>query len=95
MSRETPPRDQPVALFLDPDEALVLFEVLYRWTEVNEAPSPGAEMFEAPAECAVLHGVLGRLESTLVEPFDAEYRKLLGRARERLNPQWSGRTLRD
>ena len=63
---------------LSPDEALVLFEWLSAkfQADTNDiAPS---------AEEIALGAVLGQLESTLVEPFAANYSDLLAAARARL-----------
>jgi hypothetical protein len=73
-----------LAIRLDTDEALVLFELLSRWSRDREGAKPGKECFESPAEVAALLGVLAYLESELTEPFQANYGELLAAARERL-----------
>ena len=94
MSEDIQAPGEDVQLCLTSDQALVLFELLFRWSEEKHAPTPGPEMFDSPAECSVLHTILGQLESALVEPFQLEYLELLNRARERLLVRWSGKTLR-
>ncbi|MGN7803433.1 hypothetical protein ACTJKE_11955 [Ensifer sp. 22521] len=79
---------------LSPDEALVLFDLLSRWCEENDAPTPGAECFESTAECAVLHGLLADLEKQLVAPFRADYADVVNEARLRLEASWDYADLR-
>ncbi|EJT06811.1 hypothetical protein [Rhizobium sp. CCGE 510] len=79
---------------LDPDEALVLFELLSRWSEDNNAPTPDASCFETTAECAVLHRLLAELEKQLVAPFQTDYRDAVDIARSRLASAWEYPTLR-
>jgi hypothetical protein len=79
---------------LSPDEAVVLFDLLSRWTDEKDAPTPSSDCFESPAECAVLHNVLASLETQLAAPFRAEYADLVERARARLAQEWQGATLR-
>ena len=66
-----------VELQLSGDEALVLFEWLaQREQERREAP--------LTAEDIALGRILGQLEKTLVEPFDANYAHLVAAARTRI-----------
>lgn len=68
-----------VTITLDSDTALVLFACLARW-DYDEEP---LELRDAGEEYALLQ-VMARLESTLVEPFRADYNKSLERARAEL-----------
>ncbi|TZG31273.1 hypothetical protein AGR1_29075 [Agrobacterium sp. B1(2019)] len=79
---------------LIPEEAIVLFELLSRWCDDNNASTPEASCFESTAEGAVLRRLLADLEKQLVSPFKAEYRDLLDRARDRLKGNWDYPTLR-
>lgn len=79
---------------LSSDEAIVLFELLSRWLEDDDAARPGSDCFASPAECAVLCGVLATLETQLVAPFRDDYSETLEKARERLAQGWDGTTLR-
>ena len=64
-----------IALKLTRREALVLFEWLAK------ADSWGASAFEHPSEEKVLWKLQGQLESTLQEPFAANYQDILAEAR--------------
>jgi hypothetical protein len=67
------------------EEALVLFELLSRWSEYREGcETPGAACFESPAEPAVLDALCCLLERQMAEPFRADYADLLAEARDRL-----------
>ena len=79
---------------LTPEESIVLFELLSRWCEDNNASTPDASCFKSTAEGAVLHRLLADLEKQLVSPIKAEYRDLLDRARDRLKGNWDYPTLR-
>lgn len=74
----------PTTLTLSADEALVLFELLSRWSEDHAAARPSGDCFESPAEVGALLGVLACLESQLTEPLQANYADLLAAARARL-----------
>lgn len=79
-----------------PDKALVLFELLSRWTDRSgSGASPGFDCFESTAETAVLNDLLGQLERQPVTPFSADYAKLLDEARTRLASGCGYPTLRD
>jgi len=69
-----------VSVTLSSDEALVLFEVLHRWEDTGLYERADLE----PGERTALWALSGRLESLLVEPFEAAYGDLVDRARERL-----------
>lgn len=64
---------------LSHDEALVLFEWLHR---LDDQGSLG--LFEHQIEQVALWNLSAHLERELVEPFQPDYRQLLGRARDRL-----------
>ena len=85
----------PFAVALSGDEALVLFELLSRWCDDRDAPAPGPELFESPAETRVLSQVQAGLEAQLAAPLRADYLDLLGAARRRLSADWDWHTLRD
>jgi len=70
-----------VRLELTPDESLVLFEFLSRYSDTN------ALTIEDQAEERALLNLLCVLESHLVKPFCPEYHQLLQLARERLRDQ--------
>jgi hypothetical protein len=78
---------------LSPDEAIVLFDLLSRWCENNDAPTPDASCFESTAEGAVLHRLLADLESQLVAPFNTDYNTALDEARNQLKESWDYPTL--
>ena len=81
-------------IHLSSDEAIVLFELLSRWTDDKGAATPGRGCFESRAECAVLHGILAHLEKQLVAPFREDYPETVDGARARLAQGWDGATLR-
>lgn len=76
------------------DEAIVLFELLSRWTNDRAREAPSDTCFVSSSECAVLHGLLSNLERELVVLFDTDYANTVAGARERLSPYWDGRSLR-
>ena len=67
-----------VGIELTPDQALVLFEWLARFNADEKG------VFEDQAEERVPWDLEAVLERILVEPFAANYRELLGQARERV-----------
>ena len=80
---------------LTPDQAIVLFELLSRWSGKDEAgETPTASCFVSPAEGAVLNALLCELEKQLSEPFGGDYEEVLEAARRRLAIGWSYLTLR-
>jgi len=93
MTNETKTVPGGAEIHLEPHEALVLFELLSRWSEPDQARAPSATCFESTAECAVLHLLLGHLEKQLVAPFAPDYRRLLEQARSRLGDAWDHPTL--
>jgi hypothetical protein len=68
-----------VTVTLTSDEALVLFELLHRREDLGEI---GTALM--PGEQTALWALSSRLESILVEPFEANYRELVNHARQRL-----------
>jgi len=74
------PEGPLVKLELSPDEALVLFE----WLSNRDGDDALQPLIEHWSEQLVLWSLLGQLEKTLAEPFDAKYGDLLTAARERL-----------
>jgi hypothetical protein len=70
--------DDKLTLQLTPDEALVLYEFLARYSD-----SDSLETVDQAEQRALwnLHGIL---ERQMVEIFDPDYRKLVAGARERL-----------
>ena len=92
--------DPSVSLELSGAEALVLFELLSRWSD-GPASNVGGSMLQDPAgtkhmnmlfidyqaERRVLGNILAMLQSTLVEPFEADYVALLSEAREALQDE--------
>jgi hypothetical protein len=68
-----------VTVTFSSDEALVLFELLHRWEDSGEI-----DTVLMPGEQTALWALSGRLESTLVEPLEANYRELVDNARQRL-----------
>jgi hypothetical protein len=69
---------------LDRHEALVLFELLSRWSGAEPPLSPTAACFENGAERAVLDALLCSLEEQLVAPFGADYQANLEAAHREL-----------
>lgn len=67
-----------VEVRLTPDEALVLFEFLSRYSDTDEL------RVEDQAEQRALWNLCCLLEKTLVEPFNPDYAELLQSARNRL-----------
>ena len=63
---------------MDPDEALVLFELLSRYSDTEELKA------EYPGERTALMALLAYLEKQLAEQFHPEYGQLLEGARKRL-----------
>lgn len=91
----SPGHENGVTVELTPDEAIVLFELLSRWSGENEAgETPSPACFESTAEGAVLNALLCLLEAQLVAPFKRDYNRVLIEARERLAGGWSYPTLR-
>ncbi len=70
-----------VMVRLSHDEALVLFEWLYR---TNEATNHLHDLVEDKAEQIALSNLTCLLERELVEPLSPEYSELIAQARTRL-----------
>ena len=64
------------------DEALVFFAFYARFRDTNRLE------FAHVSEFIALNKIFAILETTLVEPFDREYSKLLQHARERVAADW-------
>ncbi|WP_294124090.1 hypothetical protein [Sphingomonas sp.] len=91
---DTPAPEDGAEIRLTPDEAIVLFDLLSRWSGSGDDDTPKDTCFENTAECAVLHGLLGELEKQLVAPFKPNYGEMVDAARGRLAGNWDGATLR-
>ncbi|MDK4704882.1 hypothetical protein PH562_21700 [Rhizobium sp. CNPSo 4062] len=87
--------DGAVEIRLDAKEAVVLFELLSRWSDPKATHTPDKLCFESPAECVVLDGLLGDLEKQLTAPFKPEYKRILADARNFLARRWNNPALRD
>ena len=74
-----------ISITLDRETALVLFACLARW-DYDEQP---LQLRDAAEEYAMLQ-VMGRLESTLVDPFAENYGELLARTRADLRSRSGG-----
>jgi hypothetical protein len=77
-------KQNEVEVRLTPDEALVLFEFLLRYSDTDEL------RVEDQAEQRALWNVCCLLEKELVEPFNPDYVKLLQSARDRLRDKGRG-----
>ena len=89
------PKDGEVTIRLSNSAALVLFDLLSRWSDpAGAGATPGRVCFESAGECAALHDVLAGLETQLVVPFEADYRGVVARARQQLACGWNGSDLR-
>jgi hypothetical protein len=69
-----------ISVTLTPDEALVLFDLLFRFSESDSLN------IEHEAEAQALNNMCCLLEKELVEPFQSTYRESLRDARNRLQP---------
>ena len=74
-----------VTLELDRDAAIVIFELLSKHNE-----GAGSSLTLTPADGCAFDQLLGSLESTLVEPFSAEYSETVERARASLLQRFGG-----
>lgn len=68
--------EEPIRIELSSDEALVLFEFLYRYSDTDKLT------IEDQAEQVALWGLCNSLESILVEPFQKNYGDLVASARD-------------
>lgn len=82
-----------VEIGLDASEAIVLFELLSRWSDPKTEATPAGACFQSTAECAVLLGLLGSLEKQLSAPFKPDYAEIVAQARRRLERLWDHGTL--
>jgi hypothetical protein len=73
---------EDVVLTLDREQALVLFDLLQRLTEDEEARL--LPLLNSSAEFAVLCAMNNQLEKTLAEPFSEHYEELLKKARAQI-----------
>jgi hypothetical protein len=73
-----------VKIELTSDVALVLFEWLERQADQDYARLPDAHS----GELGALSVLAGALQTQLVEPFDPNYDKIVGGARQRLADQY-------
>jgi hypothetical protein len=89
-----PHSEDEATVSLTADEAIVLFDMLSRWSMDGESPTPPRECFESTAEGAVLNKLLCELESRLVAPFRPDYLQILQEARKRTECNWDYPTLR-
>jgi len=76
--------DDEVVIRLSQDEALVLFEWLYR---TDELTNDFGDLVEDQAEQRALWNLTCLLERVLVQPFQPEYRQLVEQARNRLRDE--------
>ena len=74
-----------VTLELDRDASIVIFELLSKHNE-----GAGSSLTLSPTDECAFDQLLGSLESTLVEPFSAEYREVVERARASLLQRFGG-----
>ncbi|HEY7848662.1 MAG TPA: hypothetical protein VIC27_01295 [Ktedonobacterales bacterium] len=72
-----------VTIELDAEQALVLFDLLARWSDLGVL----SIRLEHRAEQRVLWDVLATLESVLVEPLLPDYRDRLNEARNRIQDE--------
>ncbi|MBX3671039.1 MAG: hypothetical protein KF778_21800 [Rhodocyclaceae bacterium] len=85
-----PSPDDRAVIHLNAVEALVLYDLLARWTaHGSERPTHPVppECFESSGEVGVLVRLLGRLESQLVSPFADNYFEFVDNARKTLEEQ--------
>jgi hypothetical protein len=90
-----PGTEDEAVVRLTPDEAVVLFDLLSRWTDsggVGETPS--SRCFQSTAEGAVLNTVCTSLERQVSSVFRSDYLSIVTAARDRLASEWSHPTLR-
>ena len=71
-------KNEPIPLELNPDDALVLFAFLCRFSDTDKLN------IEDKAEWQALHNLLCLLEKELVPPFQEDYDKQLEKARASL-----------
>lgn len=93
MTSETAKNDDSAVINLNPNEAIVLFELLSRWADPMQH-SPDSQCFQANAEGGVLLGILACLEKQLSAPLTSDYRQRLTDARNALAHSWDYSTLR-
>jgi hypothetical protein len=74
--------NQKVNIELNKEEAIVLFEFLGRFNEIEDS-----NRFEDQAEERVLWDIECILEKELSEPFRADYQEILKKARENVRDE--------
>ncbi len=74
---DLPPAEDVALVRLSSDEAVVLFELLSRWSDAREGSTPSGECFRSDAEMAVLNNILADLEGQLAAPFRSNYAEIL------------------
>ncbi|RST25399.1 hypothetical protein EIZ46_11300 [Chryseobacterium lacus] len=74
--------DKLLNLTISKDEALVLFDFLARFNEVERQ-----EVFEDQAEQKTLWILEGQLEKQLVEPFKPDYENIIKEARNKIRDE--------
>jgi hypothetical protein len=72
-------QDQNLQITLTKNEALVLFEFLSRFNEIDRK-----ELFEDQAEEKILWNLEGTLQKELSEPFRADYLEIISKARNEI-----------
>lgn len=77
--------DEPVLIELRKDEALVLFELLARWSETSQR----VVLLEHQAEQRLLWDIQAALERRLAEPFMTDYADQLAQARRMVQDEES------
>ena len=93
--QSSPDPEDAATVHFAPDEAVVLLNMLSRWTERDAAgDTPSRTCFESTAEMSVLNDLLCDLEKQLVAPFKEDFGRILEEARNRLADRWCYPTLR-
>ena len=91
----SPDLDDGTTIRLTPDEAVVLFDLLSRWSdERGKGETPSHACFQSTAEGAVLNNLLADLERQLAVAFETDYDRTVEEARSRLAHQWDYPPLR-
>lgn len=93
MTNTPSPHEDNADIHLGSNEAIVLFELLARWSDQKTVHSPDSLCFESTAECAALLELLAMLEKQLTAPFKRDYDSILKHARGQLAPRWNHPTL--
>lgn len=83
---QTDPDEETLTIEVGASVALVLADLLHRWTGPDDIPD--CFRIEHDAEYSALLAIQGALESRLVEPFLPDYAERIARARQRIVAQW-------